>query len=65
VIRNLVVHGSQALDDGSVKRLRKAGCTTLDVGDRVVLDLDIVSVYRHRLRHLLEAGGLKRIRRAG
>ncbi|TXL61474.1 hypothetical protein [Aeromicrobium terrae] len=65
VIRNLVVHGPLTIDAASAKRLRKAGCTTLDAGDQVVLDLDIVGGYRHRLRHLLEAGGLKRKRRAG
>jgi hypothetical protein len=60
VVRNLIVHGADQVDSKSHTRLVRAGCTNVNLGSPVVLDYEIVSTYRARLRSLLMVGGLGR-----
>ena len=58
VIRNLIVHGADRVDEKSHQRLATAGCAQFEPGSPVRLDYDAVGVYRARLRSLLMVGGL-------
>ena len=58
VVRNLLVHGTDSVDDRSVARLEAAGCTRFASGDSLALDYAVVGEYRSRLRNLLTVGGL-------
>lgn len=58
VVRNLIVHGADAVDLKSHQRLLKAGCAEFEIGSPLALDHERVGVYRARLRSLLMAGGL-------
>lgn len=60
VIRNLIVHGADRVDNKSHARLVRAGCSAMQLGSPVVLEHPIVGTYRARLRSLLMAGGLGR-----
>ena len=58
VVRDLIVHGQNTLDERSHARLVKVGCMSYKVGDRIHLDFARVARYRTRLRDLLTRGGV-------
>ncbi|NTW29519.1 MAG: hypothetical protein HGA39_09200 [Coriobacteriia bacterium] len=59
VMRNLVAHGEREYSKRAVAKLAAAGvCSPPSVGDRVVLDYEILKQYRSRLKSLLNRGGL-------
>lgn len=58
VIRNLIVHGADRVDQKSQQRLVTAGCAQFQPGDPIQLDYDVVGLYRARLKSLLMVSGL-------
>ena len=58
VVRNVIVHGQNVIDEKNFTRLEKGGSQAFALGDPVELTYDRVVAYRARLKSLLTAGGL-------